>query len=130
MPRQIDEAGSRMLVDKINALGVQVHLNKDTKEFLGNGKVEGMSFADGSALDVRMVIVAAGIKPRDELARAAGLAVGQRGGVVVDGKLRTSDPDILAIGEVALFNGIIYGLVAPGYDMAEIAAANLTGQDR
>ena len=130
MPRQIDEAGSKVLVGKINALGVQVHLNKNTKEFLGNGKVEGMAFADGSALDVTMVVVSAGIKPRDELARASGLAVGPRGGVVVDERLRTSDPDILAIGEVALFNGLIYGLVAPGYEMAEIAAANLVGQDR
>src|SRR4051794_36595268 len=130
MPRQIDEAGSRVLVGKINALGVQVLLNKNTKEFLGNGKVEGMSFADGQELDVQMVVLSAGIKPRDELARACGLGVGQRGGVVVDEWLRTSDPDILAIGEVALVNGMIYGLVAPGYEMAEIAAANLTGQER
>lgn len=130
MPRQIDEAGSRVLVGKINALGVQVHLNKNTKEFLGNGKVEGMSFADGGGLDVKMIVVSAGIKPRDELARTCGLNVGQRGGIVVDEKLRTSDPSIFAIGEVALFNGMIYGLVAPGYDMAEIAAANFMGQDR
>jgi NAD(P)H-dependent nitrite reductase large subunit/NAD(P)H-dependent nitrite reductase small subunit len=130
MPRQIDDSGSKVLVRKINALGVQVHLNKNTKEVLGNGKVEGMAFADGGELDVKMVVVSAGIKPRDELARACGLAVGPRGGVVVDEKLRTSDPDVFAIGEVALFGGMIYGLVAPGYDMAEIAAANLTGQDR
>jgi nitrite reductase (NADH) large subunit len=130
MPRQIDETGSKVLVGKINSLGVRVHLNKNTKEITGNGKVDGMAFADGSGLDVQMVIVSAGIKPRDELARACGLAVGQRGGVVVDERLRTSDPDILAIGEVALFNGMIYGLVAPGYDMAEIAAATLTGRDR
>jgi NAD(P)H-dependent nitrite reductase large subunit/NAD(P)H-dependent nitrite reductase small subunit len=130
MPRQIDEAGSKVLVGKINALGVQVHLNKNTKEFLGNGKIEGMSFADGPELDVQMVVVSAGIKPRDELARACGLNVGQRGGVTVNESLCTSDPQIFAIGEVALFNGMIYGLVAPGYDMAEIAAANLTGQER
>src|SRR4029079_13432666 len=110
MPRQIDEAGSKVLVRKINALGVQVHLNKNTKEFLGNGKVEGMSFADGSELDVKMVIVSAGIKPRDELARSCGLGIGQRGVVVVDERLRTSDPQVFAIGEVALFNGMIYGL--------------------
>src|SRR5262249_52277407 len=91
---------------------------------------EGMAFADGGALDVKMVVVSAGIKPRDELARACGLMVGQRGGGVVDDHLRTSDPDIYAIGEVALYGGMIYGLVAPGYEMAEIAAANLTGQDR
>ncbi|HVS39579.1 MAG TPA: nitrite reductase large subunit NirB [Gemmataceae bacterium] len=130
MPRQIDETGSRVLVGKINALGVQVHLNKNTKEILGNGKVEGMAFADGGQLDVKMIVVSAGIKPRDDLARGCGLNVGQRGGVVVDDSLRTSDPDIYAIGEVALYGGMIYGLVAPGYEMAEIAAANLLGQSR
>ncbi|HKB05794.1 MAG TPA: nitrite reductase large subunit NirB [Gemmataceae bacterium] len=130
MPRQIDAAGSKVLVGKIESLGVKVHLSKNTKEFLGSGKVEGMAFADGGELDVKMVVVSAGIKPRDELARACGLAVGHRGGVVVDQKLRTSDPDVFAIGEVALFGGMIYGLVAPGYEMAEIAAANLVGKDR
>jgi nitrite reductase (NADH) large subunit len=130
MPRQIDDTGSRVLVGKINALGVQVHLNKNTREVLGNGKVEGMLFADGGRLDVKMIVVSAGIKPRDELARACGLLVGQRGGVVVDDQLRTSDPDIFAIGEVALYGGMVYGLVAPGYEMAEIAAANITGQAR
>ena len=130
MPRQIDDTGSRVLVGKINALGVQVHLNKNTKEILGNGKVEGMAFADGAQLDVKMIVVSAGIKPRDELARGCGLTVGQRGGVVVDDHLRTSDHDIYAIGEVALYGGMIYGLVAPGYEMAEIAAANLMGEAR
>jgi nitrite reductase (NADH) large subunit len=130
MPRQIDDTGSKVLVGKINALGVLVHLNKNTKEILGNGKVEGMAFADGGQLDVKMVVVSAGIKPRDDLARSCGLMVGQRGGVVVDDHLRTSDPDIYAIGEVALYGGMIYGLVAPGYEMAEIAAANLAGQSR
>jgi nitrite reductase (NADH) large subunit len=130
MPRQIDDAGSKVLVGKINALGVRVHLNKNTKEILGNGKVEGMAFSDGGELDVKMIVVSAGIKPRDDLARACGLAVGPRGGVVVDDRLRTSDPNIFAIGEVALFGGMIYGLVAPGYEMAELIAANLTGQER
>jgi nitrite reductase (NADH) large subunit len=130
MPRQIDDTGSKVLVGKINALGVQVHLNKNTREILGNGKVEGMAFVDGGELDVKMVVVSAGIKPRDELARSAGLMVGQRGGIVVDDHLRTSDPDIYAIGEVALYGGMIYGLVAPGYEMAEIVAANLAGESR
>ncbi len=130
MPRQIDDNGSKVLVGKINALGVQVHLNKNTKEILGNGKVEGMAFADGAELDVKMVVVSAGIKPRDDLARSCGLMVGQRGGVVVDDDLRTSDPNIYAIGEVALHGTMIYGLVAPGYEMAEIAAANVLGQSR
>lgn len=130
MPRQIDEAGSRALRDKIEGLGVRVHLNKSTREFLGNGKVEGLAFTDGGQLDVDMVVISAGIRPRDELARSCGLEVGPRGGVVVDDTLCTSDPDIFAIGEVALHQGMIYGLVAPGYAMADVVAANLTGADR
>ena len=130
MPRQIDDAGSRILVQKIESLGVKVHLNKGTKEVLGSsghgGNVTGIAFNDGSQLDVDMVIVSAGIRPRDELAKSCGLKLGERGGVLVDGKLRTSDYDIFAIGEVALHNGMIYGLVAPGYAMAEIVATHLT----
>jgi nitrite reductase (NADH) large subunit len=130
MPRQVDEAGSRTLLEKIQKLNVGVHLGKRTLEFLGNGKVEGMAFADGSQLNVDMVVISAGIRPRDELARACGLEVGVPGGVVVDDTLQTSDPDILAIGEVAWHRGMVYGLVAPGYEMADVAAANLTGSSR
>ena len=130
MPRQIDDAGSRLLVKKIEELGVRVHLQKATREIVGNGKVEAIQLADGPPLPVEMVVVSAGIRPRDELARKCGLAVGDRGGVVVDDNLRTSDDHIYAIGEVALHRGMVYGLVAPGYEMAETLAANLTGATR
>ncbi|MBI3838571.1 MAG: nitrite reductase small subunit NirD [Planctomycetia bacterium] len=126
MPRQVDDAGSKLLVRKIEELGVRVHLNKTTKEVLGDGRVEGLAFVDGEKLDVDMIIVSAGIRPRDELARDCGLNVSPRGGVAVDGCLRTSDFDIYAIGEVALYRNMIYGLVAPGYEMAETAAFNFT----
>lgn len=129
MPRQLDDAGSRLLVDKIEALGVRVHLNKATEEVLGNGQVEGMCFRDGERLEVDMIIVSAGIRPRDELARACDLNVGERGGVVVNDQLQTSDPHIYAIGEVALHDGMIYGLVAPGWEMAESVAKHLTGTE-
>jgi len=125
MPRQIDDAGSKILVRKIENLGVTVHLNKGTKEVLGDPSVRGLLFDDGQQLDVEMVIISAGIRPRDELARESGLNLGERGGVVVDPDLRTSDPDIFAMGEVALHRGMVYGLVAPGYTMAEIVARNL-----
>jgi nitrite reductase (NADH) large subunit len=127
MPRQVDESGSRALVGKIETLGVKVHLNKNTKEIAGGERVEAMVFADSSRLDVDMIIVSAGIKPRDDLARSSGIAVGPRGGVVVDENLRTSVPNVFAIGEVALSGGMIYGLIAPGYEMAETLAAFLTG---
>ncbi len=127
MPRQIDDAGSRILVQKIEALGVAVHLNKATAEVLGDNAVTGMKFQDGESLDVDMIIVSAGIRPRDDLARECGIEVGERGGVAVNHLLQTSDPSIYAIGEVALHEGMIYGLVAPGYEMADIVATNLTG---
>jgi nitrite reductase (NADH) large subunit len=129
MPRQIDDAGSRVLVEKIEELGVKVHLNTGTKHVHGDGRVERMEFNDGESLDVDMIIVSTGIRPRDEVARECSLDVGERGGVVVNDRLQTSDPDIYAIGEVALHGGMIYGLVAPGYQMAESLARNLCGGD-
>ncbi|HVC98114.1 MAG TPA: nitrite reductase large subunit NirB [Pirellulales bacterium] len=130
MPRQIDDVGSKLLVEKIERLGVHVHLNKSTKEVTGNGAVDGLVFNDGGRLDVEMIVVSAGIRPRDDVARECGLTVGERGGVAVDDALTTSDPRVFAIGEVALHRGTIFGLVAPGYEMAEIAAANFCGEHR
>lgn len=130
MPRQIDDAGSDILVEQIENLGVTVHLNKATKEVHGEQSVERMQFTDDSDLDVDMIIVSAGIRPRDDLAKEAGLELGDRGGIVVNDHLQTSDPNIYAIGECALHAGRIYGLVAPGWDMAEIVAANLCGDER
>ena len=130
MPRQIDEAGSQILVQKINQLGVQVHLNKATEKVLGDGKVTGMRFADGEQLDVDMIIVSAGIRPRDDLAKESDLEIGPRGGIQVNSRLQTSDPMIYAIGECALHDGMIYGLIAPGWEMAEIAANRICGGDK
>jgi NAD(P)H-dependent nitrite reductase large subunit/NAD(P)H-dependent nitrite reductase small subunit len=125
MPRQIDDAGSNILVRQIESLGVSVHLGKATKAIQGDGKVEQLTFTSGGALDVDMIIVSCGIRPRDEIARECVLDVGERGGVIVNDLLQTSDSDIYAIGEVALHQGMIYGLVAPGYEMAQIVAHNL-----
>ena len=79
---------------------MRVHLGKSTKEVHGNGCVERLEFTDGSALDVEMIIVSAGIRPRDDLAKQSALDVGQRGGIVVNDRLETSDFNIYAIGEV------------------------------
>ena len=130
MPRQIDDAGSKILVSKIQQLGVTVHLNKGTQEVFGEGKVERMQFNDDSEIDCEMIIVSAGIRPRDDLAKESGLDVGDRGGILVNDQLQTSDPDIYAIGECARHGGMIYGLIAPGWDMAEIVAANFCGDNR
>lgn len=127
MARQLDDAGSRTLVRKIEALGISVHLNKATEEVLGKGIVQGLRFKDGETLAVDMVIVSAGICPRDELARACGLNVSKNGGILVNDRLETNDRAIFAVGEVARHAGMIYGMVAPGYEMAETVAINLTG---
>eukprot|EP01051_Picozoa_sp_SAG22_P003112 SAG22_NODE_147_length_17533_cov_46.384536_11_plen_545_part_00 len=133
MSRQLDQAGGDLLKKKIEELAVapqtiEVHCSKQSKHLAINkqtGAIEGVVFKDGSTIECQLVIVCTGIKPRDELARASGLAVGKRGGIVVDDRLQTSDPNIFAIGEVALHNGMCYGLVAPGYDMAKIVAQSL-----
>ncbi len=129
MPRQVDDAGSQLLVRKIEDLGVRVHLRKSTRQVLGNGRVVGMSFVDGDSLEVDMIIVSAGIRPRDELALSCGLEVGERGGVAVNDELQTSDPQIYAIGEAALHRGMVYGLIAPGWEMADVAAGRFVGRD-
>lgn len=126
MPRQIDTAGSDMLKSKLTALGLQIHLNKNTAAISGGDQINALEFADDTKLATDMLIISAGIKPRDELAKACGLETGARGGIVVNEKMQTSDPSIFAIGECALYDGMIYGLIAPGYEMAEVLASNLT----
>lgn len=130
MPRQLDEAGAELLKNKIESLGIKVHLNTATKEITGDGRVNRMEFADGTSLDVDMIVVSAGIRPRDELAKQASIIIGERGGIVVNDRLQTSDSDIYSIGESALHKGMIYGLVAPGYEMAEVVATNFMGGDK
>ncbi|AOZ09569.1 nitrite reductase large subunit NirB [Cupriavidus malaysiensis] len=129
MAVQVDDGGGRMLRQKIEALGVTVHTGKNTLEIVdGEHGTHRMRFADGSHLDTDMIVFSAGIRPRDELARAAGLRVGERGGIAIDDQCLTSDPHIYAIGECALWQGKVFGLVAPGYDMARVVARQLRGE--
>jgi nitrite reductase (NADH) large subunit len=130
MPRQIDLAGSNMLQMKLNELGLHIHLNKSTLKIAGEGKIEALEFADESSLAVDMLVISAGIRPRDEIAKLSGLEVGTRGGIVVNDFMQTSDESIFAIGECALHSGMIYGLVAPGYDMAEVVVAKLLDDNK
>jgi nitrite reductase (NADH) large subunit len=130
MPRQIDETGSNLLKEKLECLGLKILTNKNTSAIIGDDSISGMLFSDEASIDVDMLVISAGIKPRDELAKAAGLETGPRGGIVVNEKMQTSDPDIYAIGECALYNGMIYGLVAPGYEMAQVVVDHLTNGDR
>ncbi|MBX9851216.1 MAG: nitrite reductase large subunit NirB [Cytophagaceae bacterium] len=127
MPRQLDDAGSGMLQAKIESLGITVHLNKNTRQITGEEKISGLAFADNSELNIDMLVISAGIKPRDELAVQAKLEVGPRGGIIVNDYMQTTDKNIYAIGEAALHQNIIYGLVAPGYEMAEVVASQMAG---
>ncbi|SDT56762.1 assimilatory nitrite reductase (NAD(P)H) large subunit precursor [Mucilaginibacter mallensis] len=130
MPRQIDSAGSAMLQSKLKQFGLTIHLNKSTSEIAGDDKVESLKFNDDTSLAVDMLVISAGIRPRDELAKLAGLQTSSRGGIIVNEKMQTSDECIFAIGECALYNSMIYGLVAPGYEMADIVVTYLTGGDK
>lgn len=130
MPRQLDKGASDMLQSKIEELNIGIHLNKSTQYIAGEDAITGMMFEGDDLLKVDMLVVSAGIKPRDELGRVSGLEVGVRGGVVVNNKMQTSDPNIYAIGEVALYNHMIYGLVAPGYEMADVAAEQILGNEK
>ena len=130
MPVQLDADGGRVLRERIEALGITVHTDCATAaiESQPTGGLR-LQFADGNHLDTDLVVFSAGIRARDELARDAGLAVGERGGVVIDDRCQTGHPDILAIGECASWQGRQFGLVAPGYRMAEAAVDTLTGGD-
>jgi nitrite reductase (NADH) large subunit len=131
MAVQLDDAGGRLLRRKIEALGAVVHVSKNTKEIVaGKTAKNSLVFTDGTSLETDIVVFSAGIRPRDELARAAGLAVGERGGIRINSQCQATNPDIYAVGECALWEGRIFGLVAPGYQMAEVAARHLAGDAR
>ena len=131
MAVQLDEEGGKVLKQKIEALGVTVHLQKNTT-LIDDGTqcLHKMNFADGDSLETDIVLFSAGIRPRDELARQCGLELGPRGGIVINNQCLTSDSHIYAIGECALWNGQIFGLVAPGYTMARSVIAHLAGQEQ
>ncbi len=126
MPRQLDDVGAGALRTRIEELGVNTHLGRNLREVRqAESSAYTLRFAEGPELRADVLVISAGIRPRDELARACGIECGERGGVIVDDSLRTSDPHVFALGEVALHRGALYGLVAPGYAMADALAWNL-----
>ncbi|WP_152208269.1 nitrite reductase large subunit NirB [Marinobacter changyiensis] len=126
MPVQLDTDGGAVLKRKITELGVQVHTEKATTDIVPGERARlRMNFSDDTHLETDLIVFSAGIRPQDTLARAAELEIGERGGIVVDSRCATSDPHIHAIGECALWEQRIYGLVAPGYTMARTLAACL-----
>jgi nitrite reductase (NADH) large subunit len=127
MPLQVDEGGGALLRQLVEETGVTVHLGTAVTAIRPAGDGLTAALADGSSLRVALVVFAAGVRPCDQLARDAGLAVGEPGGIIVDDGCRTSDPAVYAVGECARIGGQVYGLVAPGYAMAEVLADRLTG---
>ncbi|MFY1053366.1 nitrite reductase large subunit NirB [Ectopseudomonas khazarica] len=130
MPVQLDDFGGAALRQRIEDLGVGVHLGKATQSIsAGSDYRYRMNFAGDEALETDLIVFSAGIRPQDALARACALELGPRGGVAIDDQCLSSDPNIYAIGECAAWNGGIFGLVAPGYQMARAVAARLCGAE-
>jgi len=131
MAVQLDQEGGDLLSQKITNLGVTVHTEKNTTEIItGENCRYRMNFTDGSFLETDVIVFSAGIRPQDTLARKSGLAIGERGGIIINNQCITSDKDIYAIGECALWDNKIFGLVAPGYAMAKAAVSHLTLGDK
>ena len=129
MPLQVDDGGGSLLRKLITELDLTVHTGTSASKIEPDAGRLTASLTNGTELDLDLIVFSAGVRPRDELARESGIDVGERGGIVTDIACRTSDPDIYAIGECAAVEGRCYGLVAPGYTMAEIVAAQLLGRD-
>ncbi len=130
MPMQLDAVGGRMLRSRIESLGVAVRSDTNSTGVVldDHRRVKALALADGSRIDTDLILFSAGIRPRDELARECGLAIGARGGIVIDDHCRTNDAHIYAIGECALWQNKIFGLVGPGYTMARITAGQIWGE--
>ncbi|AOO81270.1 NAD(P)/FAD-dependent oxidoreductase [Bosea vaviloviae] len=126
MERQLDAEGAGLLAAAITARGIDVRLSSATKGFVGTDKVEGVELQDGTIIPADLVVIAIGVRPNIDLARAAGLAVNR--GIVVDDAMASEDASIFAIGECAEHRGQVYGLVEPAYEQARVLAMRLAGQ--
>ncbi|QHQ36861.1 nitrite reductase large subunit NirB [Algicella marina] len=126
MERQLDEAAGYLLRKELVGRGIKIHCSANTRQVVGDGKVEGLELEDGTILPADIVVMAVGIRPSVALAKEAGLEIGR--GLKVNDQLVTSDPDILALGECVEHDGMVYGLVAPLYDMAKVLAKTLAGE--
>ncbi|KAL7271948.1 hypothetical protein RUND412_005268 [Rhizina undulata] len=127
LSRQLDQDAGKLVIDKVQELGVEVVSEKRIERILvgGDGKVRGVEFIGGGELECSCICFAIGIKPRDELAVTSGIKTAPRGGFIVDKNLQTSIPDIYAIGECASWESLTFGLIAPGIEMADVLAFNL-----
>ncbi len=127
MERQLDATAGHLLRRELESRDINVITGANTKEIIGGAAVSGIRLEDGTELAADIVVMAVGIRPNAELGKQAGLKTNR--GILVDNKLHTSDPDILAIGECVEFDGSVYGLVAPLYEMANILSSELLGDE-
>lgn len=127
MERQLDPAAGYLLQRAVEERGIKVHCKANTAAILGDSRVTGVKLEDGTVYPADIVVMAVGIRPNAGLAKEAGLTVNR--GIVVTPDMRTSDPDIFALGECAEASGQVFGLVAPLYEMANVVAARLTGDE-
>ena len=125
LPRQLDETGASLLQRLVERWPCRVLVGTSVSEFLGRGKVEGVRLVDGRELPAQTVLISAGIRPRIELAREAGLVVNR--GIVVDSRLRSSDPDIYVAGDLVEFEWVVWGIIPAALDHAPVVAHNLLG---
>ncbi len=129
MEAQLDTTGGGMLRAAMQKMGVHIHLEHATDEILGEDRVTGLRFKDGSTLECDMVVVAAGIRPNAEIGRSAGLTVERA--IVVDNHMRSvDDMNVYVVGECAQHRGKVYGLVAPLWDQAKVFADQVTRANR
>src|SRR5262249_49230690 len=120
MEQQLDAQAAAILKHAIEAMGDQVHLKKLTKAVFGNEQVTGLAFEDGATLNCDMIVIATGVTPNAEIGARSGLTTER--GIVVDDQMRTSNPDIYAVGECAQHRGRVYGLLAPLWEQAKVLA--------
>lgn len=127
LSRQLDNHGGEIVRKRIEAMGVTFLGSTSVKGIVtNNSALIGLELDDGNILPCSVAVMAIGITPRDDLARASGIKCAERHGIIVDDDLRTSAPDVFAIGECASWRENTYGLIAPGVEMADILAFNLT----
>lgn len=132
LSRQLDQEGGTLVLEKVKALGVEVLLRARVQDLIttakedGTGTLTGILLESGEPYDLDMIVFAVGIKPRDDLSKSTGLETASRGGFIVNDHLETNLPDVYAIGEAASYNNETYGLIAPGVEMADVLAFNLT----
>jgi nitrite reductase (NADH) large subunit len=127
MDRQLDELASKLLQESLEKQGMNFLLNKESAEIVGENRVTGLRFMDGTYTDADLVVMAVGIKPNVELAKKSGILVER--GIVVNDYLETDVPNIYAVGECVQHRGMVYGLVAPLYEQGAVLAKHLVGAD-